>query len=929
MADYTVTFGKRGGLTAQFEPEKTLTLKNQPVDKTNLQDLNDIAPAAGDNLQNGDILVYNKESNTFVYSSGNVIRDANNQFVFIGDALVPPAGRNVNLGSPTRPFKSLFVQGNTISIGNVSLSDTGFGSLSIGQIQPDGNVIFTGDLSVVSTANLMTLGTDVGNVEFQLNDGALQTFTAQTVVTTAIDELNEAMLNVFNNTFVRNVQFSANPETGGLGTTVTLTIVTEGNPNDYDINWGDGTVELGISNSTPSHAYTDNANTPFTISVTARNTNGYGAGSNTSLTRVDYVQIFAQNPEPEFKIYSVLTGGTTISEANTGQTIYMDNDSRNIPNTDITAAYNIDWGDGSSQAITSKTNAGGDQGDRLSHVYSTDSGSGLFTLTMSINAYSSAAPGLLPLSNTQVLKVFDVGIGAPDNITSKTVTWGTSSQGTSPALASGFVANTFANTLSAGQAISSTFPRYTSGTVSTGSMSSYFHSNGSITALFNDTGNSIISATNNESGVDYYNYNAQGVAVSPVDRIFAPNLYETGIKSTISFDVSAFDFGVNKIEFETDEGNSNELLYVYDNLTSAPTVNVSGASITEKTVSYNYISGIPYYNSDDVLTVSGVTVQNITGQTYYNQSNPFRITASNFGGSTGTGVAAQSYDYSVALSASDRDGNIPVANLTSANIEDLDVNISTGDRIVRLNFNATTVNGTDSEQVSDTRIQIFNGNDVINETAIPVADDLGINYATDGVRITGFSGATPTFSPTTDYYDDNAWSEPATVAGTDEAIVRYGSLQHFNEDLSSDYLPVGPDLETGRLGTQFFRLAFKRAAVSNIRVRLSGKISGFYVALPGTAIDSASTLNGWLTASVQYAGSGVPGADTGNGGNGSNGCAFTGADRILDGVTYNNQTFDLTFGTESTTNSFQNQVLVAIALNSDDSLTSISFEDAS
>jgi hypothetical protein len=224
---------------------------------------------------------------------------------------------------------------------------------------------------------------------------------------------------------------------------------------------------------------------------------------------------------------------------------------------------------------------------------------------------------------------------------------------------------------------------------------------------------------------------------------------------------------------------------------------------------------------------------------------------------------------------------------------------------------------------------VFNGTDVIDETAIPVADDLGINYTTDGVRVSGFDGVTPAFSATTDFYVDNAWSEPVTVEGTDEAIIRYGDVQHFTDDLSTGFLPVGPDLATGRSGTQSFRIAFKRAAVSNIRVRLSGKVSGFYIAVPGTAIDSASSINGWLDASIQYAGSGVPGADTGSGGNGSNGCAFTGADRILDGVTYNNQTFDLTLGTESTTNSFENQVLISIALNNDDSLTSISFEDAS
>jgi hypothetical protein len=107
---------------------------------------------------------------------------------------------------------------------------------------------------------------------------------------------------------------------------------------------------------------------------------------------------------------------------------------------------------------------------------------------------------------------------------------------------------------------------------------------------------------------------------------------------------------------------------------------------------------------------------------------------------------------------------------------------------------------------------------------------------------------------------------------------------------------------------------------------MTGKVSGFYIAAPGTAIDSASGLNGWLDAGIQYAGSGVPGSDTANGGNGSNGCASTGADIIVDGTTYNNQAFDLTLGTENLSNAYNNQMLVTVALNSGDYLTAISVE---
>ena len=56
----------------------------------------------------------------------------------------------------------------------------------------------------------------------------------------------------------------------------------------------------------------------------------------------------------------------------------------------------------------------------------------------------------------------------------------------------------------------------------------------------------------------------------------------------------------------------------------------------------------------------------------------------------------------------------------------------------------------------------------------------------------------------------------------------------------------------------------------------------------------------------------------------SNGIAETGSDRIVDGTSYSNQTFTMTLGTVSSSNSFNNQILISIVLNSDDSLTALS-----
>ena len=131
-------------------------------------------------------------------------------------------------------------------------------------------------------------------------------------------------------------------------------------------------------------------------------------------------------------------------------------------------------------------------------------------------------------------------------------------------------------------------------------------------------------------------------------------------------------------------------------------------------------------------------------------------------------------------------------------------------------------------------------------------------------------------------------------------------------------------MNTGRSGAQYFTFAFRRTTMANFVVTLSGKVSGFWIAAPATNIDDASTLNGWIDAGTTYGGAGTPGADTGNGGNGSNGCAFTSGDRIIDGTTYNNDTFTLTLGDQNATNSFGNQILVRIKLESGDELTALS-----
>ena len=181
---------------------------------------------------------------------------------------------------------------------------------------------------------------------------------------------------------------------------------------------------------------------------------------------------------------------------------------------------------------------------------------------------------------------------------------------------------------------------------------------------------------------------------------------------------------------------------------------------------------------------------------------------------------------------------------------------------------------------------------------------------------------TPTFSASATVFN----SETSTLETYDSTVVA-DVLSHDETDYTSGYLPVGPDLSAGRSGTQYFTFKFVRTSVSKFDVKFSGTIAGAWVAVPGSTIDSASSLNGWVELTTAYAGSGVPGANTGAGGNGSDGCALGGT--ITTGSSVSNESTTATFGTVSSSSTSTNEIYVRIALTSGQSITALSLESAS
>ena len=1014
-------------------------------------------------------------------------------------------------------------------------------------------------------------------------DGSFQQFTSGQSVTDAIDDLNEVMENIRNNTFVKSTDFSGSPLVGGAGLAVTLNISNVGNANRYTINWGDGTTDTATTDSTPTHTYTSNSGSPFTVTVDSFNNGGSGSGSTAQKERVGYVTIYTATPVVTFAAYSASSGGSPITQWDDGDTVYFENTTTNTSG--ATIQYTWNWGDGSSDDVISADNvAGGVGGGRLAHTFALSTEQDVQrTVTLTLDSHNTATPGTTPTDDDATYKIYDdhtpevspdiiTGINeqsssgltvtftnntentvgsystygnrylytfgdgdtqyvnagsnssgdhgrtithryeltnseqangtsrdytgnlqlqtdhasspfttanftihlepdvrasisgtatntsdrsgdnqydvydgttydgtnkalvtvtnttqnaddyvynwndgssndtvtedgsspgsintvishdftgvtpgnytlnftangtpditaqtdtdslvfqvnavpsAPSGLSSKSITLSDSTEGSSPRLAHGFTDNSATNPLSAGDSLNtSTARRYANtGTIDSSTASNAYDGlSGTVSAVINGVtdGSQTFSTALNENGTN----NALVVSDQrDANDTISSSTYPTGFYQTfdarIAKTLSGLPIGVSDARLEhSSTGNTNYVSMVRDDITTTPTLDITTATLTENNAgSYRYISGIPYYNSSSpTLKLSGAKVYGWIGQAYRDSSSIFTIASgTNSEGRSSAAVSTQYRSYAdIEGTTSFLTGGVPNANTgkdvsNKYDLGDISISLTSSSvsTIETLKFRINNVVGDSSyEELSGTKVQVHTASPSgVSETAIPVANSLGNgNFTDDGVRIADFlsdTTDTPTFTGSTNFYTNNTFTGAESVSGTREATVRWGLLQHFTTNLSSGYLPAGPD-RSGDTGRQYFTFAFRRAVVANfdIAINSSTGIAGLWIAAPGTGVDSASGLNGWLDTGTQYAGVGVPGSNTGSGGNGSDGCASTGADVVSFGTSINS-TYTMTLGSENMSNATGNVVLVRVALDSGDTLTSISIGEAS
>ena len=384
-----------------------------------------------------------------------------------------------------------------------------------------------------------------------------------------------------------------------------------------------------------------------------------------------------------------------------------------------------------------------------------------------------------------------------------------------------------------------------------------------------------------------------------------------------SFDARAagtVSAGWNEVYLEHSAGAAtNKATWYYDSSTPG-TPAFTNATITMDVNVAVYSSTIPHYTSDSRFDIS-FDINRLSGDTYPT-SDTFVV-----GSAGGAFVTPINLTYSDAGISTPLSQNLYVSGgskniTTKSNIIAGFGSSAIGPTLSVSNGYAT---GTNTFNPTATILYKTGTSTQIEETSIPV-NSVGSGSG-NAVRIANpGSSDTPAYTASAVAFN----SQTGTLRTYDATVVA-AVLKHDQTNYSTGYLPIGPNLSTGRSGAQYFTFKFVRSVVSKFDVKYSGTIAGIWVALPGSSTDTTSTLNGWLSLSNAYNGAGVPGA--GAGGNGSNGCAVGGV--ALLNSAQSNKRITATFGTVSSSSTATREIYVRIKLTSGQTVTALSIEAAS
>ena len=336
--------------------------------------------------------------------------------------------------------------------------------------------------------------------------------------------------------------------------------------------------------------------------------------------------------------------------------------------------------------------------------------------------------------------------------------------------------------------------------------------------------------------------------------------------------------------------------------------------------SYTYSSTVPHYNNTNIFTLTA-NVNRLSGN-MYPTSDSFVTGTSGGAFGTPSSVTYSSAGVTTPL-AQDlyvSSGNASIST-TSTIIAGFGAS-STGPSLSSNNsYNSNTQSFTSTLAANVLyKTGTVSSASVLEEANVFVGSTIGTGSGLAFRIINPGSADTPVYTGSEAAFN----SQSSTLQTYDSTIVA-NILKHDQTNYSTGYLPAGPNLSSGRSGSQYFTFKIIRTSVSKFDVKWTGTIAGLWVALPGSTIDSTSSANGWIDMSIAYAGAGIPGVNSP--GNGSDGCALGGVAPLNSAQT--NKSVTATFGTVSSSSTVTNEIYIRIKLTSGQSVTALSLQTAS
>ena len=359
---------------------------------------------------------------------------------------------------------------------------------------------------------------------------------------------------------------------------------------------------------------------------------------------------------------------------------------------------------------------------------------------------------------------------------------------------------------------------------------------------------------------------------------------------------------------------SNATWYYDNNSPGTPTF--SSLSIVPNSVSLTYSSTIPHYNSSTNFLL-GANISKLSGDTFP-ASNTFMTASAGgaFSAPSSNTYSAVGITYPLARNLYVSSGYATV-NTTASIISGF--GSSAGGPSITIDNSYTTGSQSFATTLANTVLYKTGTSSSMEETSVTIGSTIGVGSGAAYRILNPGSTDTPAYTGT-----ETAFNSQTSSLTTSDATIVAGVLKNDKTNYSTGYLPPGPNLSS-QASTQYFTFKFVRTSVSKFNIEYTGTIAGLYVALPGSLIDTSSSLNGWLDMSVAYAGSGYPGANSG--GNGSNGCALGGTAVLNSSVT--NGSYTCTFGTVSSSSTSTNEIYVRVKLTTGQSVTALSLQTAS